>query len=92
MKQYDWNTEKSLTLKNTRGVSFEDVIFYLEQGKMLDDIGHPNQEKYPGQRMLIIDVGGYAYLIPYVENEGVYFLKTIIPSIKATDFYLRGKG
>ena len=88
MKNINWNTEKSLALKETRGICFEDVVFYIERGDILDDYSHPNQQAYAGQRIMVISIDNYAYLVPYVENEGELFLKTIIPSRKATQRYL----
>lgn len=74
-----------------RGISFEDVVFALQSGGLLDDLIHPNKEKYPSQRMFVVDIDDYAWLVPYVENEQELFLKTIIPSRKATKQYLRGQ-
>ena len=91
MKSINWNTEKSLALKASRGICFEDVVFYIERGDLLDDYQHPNQQEYPGQRIMVIGVADYAYLVPYVENEEELFLKTIIPSRKATQRYLGEK-
>ena len=91
MKSINWSTEKSQALKESRGVCFEDVVFYIERGDILDDFLHPNQKAYPGQRIMVINVANYAYLIPYVENEEELFLKTIIPSRKATQQYLGDK-
>jgi len=91
MKNINWNTEKSVSLKTLRGVCFEDVIFFIERGEILDDYLHPNQETYPGQRIMVINVANYAYIVPYVENEDELFLKTIIPSRKATQRYLGEK-
>jgi uncharacterized DUF497 family protein len=88
MKSINWNTEKSLALKTSRGIGFEDVVFFIERGEILDDYLHPNQKAYPGQRIMVIGVANYAYLVPYVENEEELFLKTIIPSRKATQRYL----
>jgi hypothetical protein len=88
MKRINWNTEKSQLLKELRGVCFEDMVFHIEKGNVLDDYLHPNQEKYPGQRIMIILLGNYAYLVPYVESEEELFLKTIIPSRKVTEKYL----
>jgi uncharacterized DUF497 family protein len=88
MKSINWNTEKSLALKASRGICFEDVVFFIERGEILDDYLHPNQKAYPGQRIMVIGVANYAYLVPYVENEEELFLKTIIPSRKATQRYL----
>lgn len=71
-----------------RGISFEEIVFHIERGDVLDLQDHPNQEKYPGQRIFIVDVEGYAYVVPFVEDEEEVFLKTIIPSRKATRKYL----
>ncbi|MCE5211937.1 MAG: toxin [Deltaproteobacteria bacterium] len=91
MKSINWSTEKSVVLKSSRGICFEDVVFFVERGDILDDYLHPNQKDYPGQRMMVINIANYAYLIPYVENEEELFLKTIIPSRKATQRYLGEK-
>ena len=88
MKQINWNAEKNQTLMKERGVSFEDIVFSIQQGDLLDDLSHPNKDKYPNQRLFVINVEGYAHLVPYVENEEGIFLKTIIPSRKATKKYL----
>lgn len=91
MKSINWNTEKSMALKTLRGICFEDVVFFIERGEILDDYLHPNQKTYPGQRIMVISVANYAYLVPYVENEEELFLKTIIPSRKATQRYIGEK-
>jgi uncharacterized DUF497 family protein len=91
MKLINWNTEKSLNLKALRGICFEDIVFYIENGDILDDYQHPNQKKYPEQRIMVIRINNYAYLVPYVEDEEELFLKTIIPSRKATESYFGGK-
>ena len=88
MKQINWNAEKNQTLMKERGISFEDIVFSIQQGDLLDDLGHPNTDKYPNQRLFVINVEGYPHLVPYVENEEEIFLKTIIPSRKATKKYL----
>ena len=92
MKSINWNTEKSVALKSSRGISFEDVVFFVERGDILDDYLHPNQRDYPGQRIMVTNIANYAYLIPYVENDEELFLKTIIPSRKATQRYLGEKS
>ena len=92
MKLINWNTEKSLMLKESRGISFEDIVFYIEKGDILDDYEHPNQRKYAGQRIMVICIDNYAYLVPYIENDDEIFLKTIIPSRKATEIYLGEKS
>ncbi|HNY48926.1 MAG TPA: hypothetical protein PLV50_00630 [Smithella sp.] len=92
MKSINWNTAKGGALKSSRGICFEDVVFFIERGYILDDYLHPNQKDYPGQRIMVINIANYAYLIPYVENDEELFLKTIIPSRKATQRYLGGKS
>ena len=91
MKNINWDTEKSLKLKELRGICFEDIVYYIEKGDILDDYQHPNQKRYSGQRVMVIGINSYAYLVPYVEDEDEIFLKTIIPSRKATEIYLGGK-
>ena len=71
-----------------RGISFEDVAFYLLRGDILDDVEHPNVEKYPNQRLFVLNIYGYVYLVPYVETKDDIFLKTVIPSRKATKSYI----
>ena len=90
MPYYKWNREKNERLKAERGISFEQVILYIERGGLIDVIEHPNQSKYPNQQMLIVKIKDYAYLVPFVEDEEGKFLKTIIQSRKATREYLGG--
>lgn len=90
MKQINWNAEKNQSLMSRRGISFEDVVFALQSGGLLDDLVHPNKEKYPNQRMFVVRIDDYAWLVPYVENDAEFFLKTVIPSRKATKQYLKG--
>ena len=89
MSEFDWSDEKSRHLERTRGMCFEDVVVCIQNGDVIDVIRHPNQERYPGQNMMVINVDGYVWLIPYVKQAGVRFLKTIIPSRKATREYLK---
>ena len=76
--------------RKERGLTFEDVVFHLAHGGLLDTIEHPNRQQYPGQRIFIVDMEGYAYLVAFVENDEVIFLKTVIPSRKMTRQYLGG--
>ena len=89
VKVINWNPKKNEWLKKNRGVCFEQVATILEQKEELAGFDHPNQKKYPGQKMLIIEIDNYAYLVPKVENDEEIFLKTIIPNRKATKKYLR---
>jgi len=90
MKKLNWNCDKNTILKESRSISFEDVIFCLENGKILDKLDHPNPQKYPNQKLFIIEINEYAYLVPFVETEDEIFLKTIIPNRQATRKYLDG--
>ena len=90
MTTYAWDLEKNDWLIQERGISFERVIFLIEKNGLLDTIRHPNRKKYPHQRMFIVEVDKYAYLVPFVESEEHIFLKTIMPSRKATKKYLGG--
>ena len=87
MKHYSWNPEKNEWLKRERGVCFEDVVFHIEAGDEVDILEHPNQERYPGQKISVVLIEGYAYLVPFVELADEIFLKSIIPSRKASKLY-----
>jgi len=91
MTLYDWNEEKNEQLRTERGVTFEEIVFHLTHGGLLDTIENPNQKKYAEQRIFIVNVDGYACLVPFVESEDQIFLKTITPSRKMTKQYLGGK-
>ena len=88
MKHFAWNSEKNAQLIQERGISFERVIYHIERNDILDVIKHPNPSIDPNQRMFIVNIGSYAHLVPFVETETEIFLKTIIPSRKATKKYL----
>lgn len=90
MKYFEWDNEKNERLKEERGISFEEIVFHIERGDILDILEHPNQEKYKGQQVFVVNVEGYIYLVPFAETEHKVILKTIIPSRKATKKYLRG--
>lgn len=90
MKVTRWNQEKNEKLRIERGVTFEMVVAAIQQGDELKNLIHPNQTKYPNQRISIVRIDNYVYLVPYIENESEVFLKTIIPSRKATKQYLKG--
>ncbi|QLH51323.1 BrnT family toxin [Candidatus Accumulibacter phosphatis] len=88
MKPFRWSPEKNDLLKSERGVSFEQMTVAIETGSLLDVLSHPNQAKYPNQQILVVASDGYVYLVPFVEEADHYFLKTVIPSRKATRDYL----
>jgi len=85
-----WNAEKSLSLKAERGVSFEEVLSAISQGGLLCVMDHPNRAKYGHQKMLVVRIRDYAYLVPCVESDGEIFLKSIMPSRRATRQFLSG--
>ena len=89
MIDFDWDNEKNEFLEKTRGVTFEDVVFHIQHGDVLDIIKHPKADKYPNQQIIVLNIEGYVYLVPYVKKQGTRFLKTIIPSRKATKEYLK---
>lgn len=88
MKPFRWNHDKNNALKADRGISFEEVVLAMEADGLLDVLRHPNSGKYPGQLIFIVALDGYVHLVPYVEEPEYYFLKTVIPSRKATREYL----
>ena len=83
-----WSDEKNEQLKQERGISFEQVVQAVATGRMLANLPHPNQRRYPNQRMLLIDIEGYGYAVPCVPTDDGYFLKTMYPSRQATRRYL----
>jgi len=89
MKPFRWSAEKNELLKLSRGVSFESIVIAIEAGGLLDIVEHPNVTKYPNQRVLVVSFDGYVYLAPFVEEPDYFFLKTVIPSRKATRDYLQ---
>ena len=90
MKPFRWSSGKNEVLQVRRGVSFEAVVVAIESGDLLDIVEHSNQARYPGQRILVVLISGYVHLVPYVEADDHLFLKTIIPSRKATIAYRQG--
>ena len=91
MKLFNWNADKNQQLIVERGKSFEEIIFHIQNGDLLDDIAHPNAREYPQQRIFVVNVLSYVWLVPYVESDDEIFLKTLIPSRKMTKRYLGGK-
>ncbi len=102
MKYFDWDDAKNAKLRADRGIGFEDIVFHIERGDLLDILEHPNPDRYAGQRIFVVRREDYVYLVPFVEDEHTVLhpsapspragdpavLKTIIPSRKATKQYL----
>lgn len=88
MKPFRWAHDKNETLKIERNISFEEIALAIEADGLIDILQHPNADKYPNQSVLIVAFEAYVYLVPFVEEADYYFLKTVIPSRKATRDYL----
>ena len=91
MKRISWNSDKAKALREDRlrgGVGFEDCVVAMEEGRILADLTHPNP-RYALQRVLVLNINGYAYAVPYVEDGDELFLKTVFPSRKLTAIYLK---
>ena len=89
---FDWNPAKNEWLKEKRGVSFEEIALLLGSGHLWRVTDHWNQEKYPGQEVFFVPLRGYIYLVPYIIDGETIFLKTAIPSRKATREYRKEIG
>lgn len=90
-KIFRWNSAKNDQLRVERGITFEEIQGAIERGDLVDIVKHHNQSRYEKQRMLLVKLSNYIYLVPFVEDDFSYFLKTIIPSRKATREYLGAK-
>ena len=90
-KYFDWNPIKNDLLKRERDIGFEEIVLAIEEGGLLDILAHPSRRRYPHQKIFVVRVSGYAYLVPFVEDSEKIFLKTIIPSRKATRRYIINK-
>lgn len=88
MKYFAWDDAKNAKLRKERGIGFEDVVFHIERGDLLDILEHPNPDRYAGQRIFVVRREDYVSLVPFVEDVRTVFLNTIIPSRKATKEYL----
>jgi hypothetical protein len=88
VKYFAWDDTKNAKLKTDRGIGFEDIVFHIERGDLLDILEHPNPERYASQRIFVVQREDYVYLVPFVEDEHTVFLKAIIPSRKATKQYV----
>ena len=77
---FAYDPVKDDLLVRTRGVSFLDAIAAIQERGALLDFDHPNQGRYPGQRIMVVDISGYAYCVPYHRSETVLHLKTLYPN------------
>lgn len=91
MKYFDWDIKKNEKLRETRNISFEQIVFAIANDKLLNTLEHPNSEKYPNQKLFVVEISDYAYVVPFIEDEEKYFPKTIYPSREATKRYLKNE-
>jgi len=89
MKPFEWSITKNEWLKKERQISFEEIVNAINDDKVVDTYKHPNQEKYPNQKVFVLEIDVYAYLVPFVEDSEKIFLKTVFRSRKATQKYLK---
>lgn len=92
MQYFEWDEKKNEWLKANRGISFEEVVTAINEGRVIKKIIHPNQQRYAGQNMYIIEIDEYAFIVPCIEDEEKIFLKTIYPSRKFTRDYIEKGG
>jgi uncharacterized DUF497 family protein len=90
--KFEWNPQKNAWLKQERNISFEQIIFHLSQGDVWKTADHPDQKNYPDQKLYFVIINDYIYVVPYVVDKEYIFLKTIIPSRKATKMYKKEMG
>ena len=88
MKLIHWNTGKNIWLKERRGICFEDIIYYIEAGRLIM-VEENSSKNFPNQKVFIIEIDNYAYIVPFAKDGNTFFLKTVFPSRKATQKYLR---
>lgn len=89
MKHFEWNKDKNEELKEERDISFDEIVDAIKADMVLDTFDHPNQKKYPGQKVYIVQVRDYCYFVPYVEDDKKKFLKTVYPDHELTKKYLK---
>ncbi|MDZ7793178.1 MAG: toxin [Spirochaetia bacterium] len=90
---FDWENEKNDFLQKQRNVSFEEIVLCISEGSIVDIIEHPNKEKYPKQKVYLVERENYIYAVPFIKDEDsdIIFLKTIFPSRKYTRKYLQNQ-
>ncbi len=86
--KYLYDTDKDSKLKKERGIGFNEVITWIEEGKVVAIVNHPNSVKYPGQKIYVIEHEGYGYNVPFLEEGEKIILKTVFPSRKATKQFI----
>lgn len=89
MPAYYWDDEKDALLQRTRGISFSEVLYHIEHGDLLATVDHPNPVRHPNQRIFIVRIRNYAYMVPFQRTEAGIFLRTAYPNSDATRHYLR---
>lgn len=86
MPYFDWDEEKNAWLEREQGITFELCVAYIERGYILDILR--NKQPRSHQKIFILNIEGYAYRVPFVEDDEKIFLKTAYPSSKDIKKYL----
>ena len=86
---FNWDERKNRKLKEERGISFEQILYCIHNNGILDILEHPNKKKYKNQRLYIINIDNYAYVVPFIDKKDERFLITVFPSRKYTEKYFR---
>ena len=89
--RFEWKPEKNAWLRQHRRISFDEIVVHLGRGDVWKTSPHPNRRKYPDHSVAFVIVEDYVYLVPFDVVGDVIFLRTIIPSRKATRQYLEEK-
>ena len=90
--EFIWDPDKNALLQRTRGLGFEGIVTAIMTGGLVANMPHPHQERYPQQRVLIVAINNYAYVVPCIVTGEVVELITLFPSRKATRDYLRSRS
>lgn len=85
---FTWDEEKNNFLICNRSISFERIIVAIEEGDILDVLKHPNEIKYNHQKLYILNIDGYAWIVPFRDEQDQRILITAYPSRKYTSRYL----
>ncbi len=88
--QYEFSAEKNQLIIAERGISFDEVISAIREGAVLDILAHHNPSKFPNQKIYVLNINNYVYVVPFVrKDKNTIFLKTIFPTRKLTKQYFK---
>jgi hypothetical protein len=87
-REIRWSPTKDAELRNNLdrgGIGFAECAAAIEEGRILDELPHPTRAN---QFIFVLEIDGYAYVVPFVQQETTIFLKTMFPSRKHAARYL----